>query len=113
MAITITRDSATITSTEFFIASDSTSATYQTADVVMQLFLDLTNVAGGDTFVLRWYEKIDGTNARVFSSTTFSGAQTPVGYSSLSYVLGEGWEISLQKTGGTDRAIPWSLRTLS
>lgn len=113
MAITITDDSATITSTTRYLASDSTTATYQTSDVVLQIFLDLSNLAGGDTFVLTLIETINGGTPRTFSSTTFSGAQTPANYASLSYVLGGGWEVALQKTGGTDRVIAWSLRTLS
>ena len=91
MAITITSDSATIGTTEYFLASDSTTATYQTSDVVIQLFLDLNALAGGDTFVLRWYEKVNAGTARVFATTTFTNAQTPANYSSLSYALGEGW----------------------
>jgi hypothetical protein len=113
MAITFTDDSATITSTERFLASDSTTATYQTADCVLQVFLDLSNLAGGDTFVITFYEKVDGTNARAFASTTFTNAQTPANWASSQYIVGAGWEVGLDKTAGADRVIAWSLRTIS
>jgi hypothetical protein len=113
MAITPTDDSATIGATEYFLASDSTTATYQTSDVVLQVFLDLSALQAGDTFVLRLYETINAGTPRVFSSTTFTDAQTPANYASLQHIVTGGWEVSLQKTAGTDRAIPWSLRTVS
>ncbi len=113
MAITITTDSATIGTTEYFLASDSTTATYQTSDCAVQLFLDLSALTASETYVLSWYEKINGGTARVFSTTTFTGVQSPAHYASLTYVVGEGWEVSLDKTAGTDRAIAWSLRTVA
>lgn len=113
MAISITSDSATIGTTEYFLASDSTTATYQTTDMVVQLFLDLSAMTASETYVLRWYEKVNSGTARTFSTTTFTGDQSPDHYVSLQYILGDGWEISLQKTAGTDRSIAWSLRTVA
>jgi hypothetical protein len=113
MAITITTDSATISTTEYFLASDSTSATYQTSDCALQVFLDLSALQGGDTFVLNFYEKVNAGTARVFATATFTGVQSPAHYASSQYLVGEGWEVSLDKTGGTDRSIAWSIRTVS
>ncbi len=113
MAISFTDDSATISTTEFFLASDSTSATYQTTKCAVQLFLDLSALTASETYVLRWYQKVNAGTARVFSTTTFTGVQSPANYASLSFVVGDGWEASLQKTAGTDRAIAWSLRTIA
>lgn len=113
MAISTTSDSATISTTEYFLASDSTTATYQTTDVVLQVFLDLSNMALNDDYVLRIYEKVNGGTARVVYTTTFSDVQSPANWCSLQYILTEGWEVSLQRTGGSDRAIAWSLRTVA
>lgn len=113
MAITITGDSATIGSTEYFLASDSTTATYQTSDFGLELWLDLSALAGGDTFVLSLYEKVNGGTARVYSTTTYTDAQTPANKRIECGLVGEGWECSLQKTGGTDRSISWSIRTVA
>lgn len=113
MAITITSDSATISTTEYFLASDSTTATYQTTDCVIQVFLDLSALTVTETYVLKFYEKVNAGTARSFVSTTFTGVQSPAHYASLQYIVGDGWEVSLQRTAGTDRAIPWSLRTVA
>ena len=113
MAITLTDDSATIGTTEWFLASDSSSATYQTTDCCLQVFLDLSALQSGDTFVVSFYEKVNAGTARKFATTTFTNAQTPANWVSSQYVVGGGWEVSLVKSGGTDRAIPWSLRTVA
>ena len=114
MAITITTDSATISTTEYFLASDSTTATYQTADCYLYVFLDLSNLAGGDTFVVKFYEKTNGGTARKYMSTlTYSGVQDPPTVKIDGGVVGEGWEIGIAKTAGTDRVVAWSLRTVS
>jgi len=113
MAITLTGGSASISTTEYFLASQSTTATYQTADMAIQVFLDLSAMGAGDTFVLKFYEKVNGGTSRSFVSTTFTNAQSPAHYSSLQYIVGEGWEVSLIKTAGTDRTIPWSLRQVA
>lgn len=113
MALTITSDQATIGTTEYFIASDSTTATYQTADVVLEVWLDLSNLASGDDFRVRVYEKINSGTARAVYDTTFSDAQTiPIVRIEVG-IVGEGWECSIQRTGGSDRVIAWSLRTAS
>jgi hypothetical protein len=113
MAITITSDSATIDVAGRFLASDSAIGTYQTADCVLQVFLDLSALAGGDSFVITFWEKVNGGTARAFATTTFTGVQSPAHWCSSQYIVGEGWEITLGKTAGVDRSIPWSLRTVS
>jgi hypothetical protein len=114
MAITITSDSATISTTEYFLASDSTTATYQTSKCAVQLFLDLSALTVTETYTLKWYEKVNAGTARQFvATTTFTGVQSPANYASLQYIVGEGWEVSLTRTAGTDRSISWSLRTIA
>lgn len=44
-------------------------------DFLLYLDVDLNNMAGGDTTVLRAYSKIDGSNFRKFSEISYSGAQ--------------------------------------
>jgi hypothetical protein len=110
MAISIVIDSATIGTSEYFIASDSTVATYQTADGVVQLWLDLNAMAAGDQYRVRGYEKVNAGTARVVWESTLSGAQSTL-FATPSAILGEGWEFSVTKIAGTDRAIAWSLRT--
>lgn len=114
MAITLTGGTATISTTEYFLASNSTTATEQTLDCAIQLFLDLSAMQAGDTYTLKWYERVNGQTRRQFvATTTFSNAQTPANYASSQYIVGEGWEVSLTRTAGVDRSISWSLRTVA
>lgn len=111
-AITLTQDSATIGTTEYFLASDSTTATYQTTDVVLQVFLDFGAMAAGDQYLIKFYEKVDGTNAECFYQAYVDGVQSQM-WVSPSFILGVGWEVSLDKISGTDRSIPWTLAKIA
>ena len=114
MAITLTGGTATISTTEYYLASNSTTATAQTTTCAVQLFLDLSAMQAGDTYTLKWTEKVNaGTRRQFVATVTFTDAQTTPNYSSLQYIVGEGWEVSLTRTAGTDRSISWSLRTVA
>lgn len=105
--------SATIGTTEHFLASNSTTATYQTTQGAYQLWLETNNLANDDVFIVRVYEKISsGGTARVAhlfyvaNDTSQDLSVTPT------LMLKHGWEFSLQKSGGTDRSIAWSIRSV-
>lgn len=111
--LTYTDDSATIGTTEYFLASDSTTATYQTTKCYLQVVLDLNALVAGDQYVLKFYEKVNAGTARVFYDATFSGAQGTPNWISPEFKVGGtngGWEVSLDRTAGSDRTIAWSLR---
>lgn len=110
MALSIVTGSATMTTTEYFLASVSTVATYQTADAAVQLFLDCNAMAAGDQYRVRGYEKVNAGTARVWFEATLTGAQANL-FAAPTALLGEGWEFSVTKIAGTDRAIAWSLRS--
>lgn len=113
MAITIgPPDSATIGTTEYFLASDSTTATYQTADCILQAQIDLTAMAAGDQYEIKVYEKVDGTNVKAIYRSTLTGAQTDA-FVAPSFLVGNGWEVSVKKLAGTDRSIKWSLNRVT
>lgn len=113
MALNVTNASASIGTTEYFLFSASTAATYQTTDCICQLFLDLSALAAGDEYLLKLYEKVDTTNAVVVYQARFLGAQGEPGWCSPSFFLANGYEFSLDKIAGTDRTIEWSLRTVT
>jgi hypothetical protein len=107
------QSSATIGTTEYFLASASTVATYQTTDGVYQCWLDTVNLANGDEFRLRVYERISsGGTSRVAMEWTISHAQSQPMYVTPSLMLIHGWEFSLTKLTGTDRSISWSIRSV-
>ena len=108
------QSSATIGTTERFLASDSTTKTDQTADGVYQLFLDLNAVAAGDIFQVKVYERISsGGTTRVLYIDNVSGPLDSPMYASPSLILVHGWEFSLAKISGTDRSIAWSIRKVA
>ena len=114
MAITYTNDSASISTTEYGLASDSTSITYQTTDGVFQFFIDFVNMAAGDQYRVKLYEKYDsGGTTRLVDEWIFTNAQSKPMFVSPSFVLGEGWEITVTRLAGTDRTIYWSIRKIA
>lgn len=113
MAITLTSDSATIGTSEYYLASDSTTKVDQTTDCILQVFLDLSALAAGDQFVVKFYEKVNAGTIRSFYDATFTGAQGTSHWVSPAFIVGDGWEVSLDKIAGTDRAIAWSLRKVT
>lgn len=112
MKITQTQtDAATIGSSEYFLASDSTTKVDQTDDCELDVTLDLAALAAGDQFRIRVYEKVNGGTQAAIYDAYVTGAQP--GLRQLPrFILTEGWEVSVQKIAGSDRAIGWSLRKL-
>lgn len=109
MKPTITTDSATISTTEYFVVADSTTASYQTEDADVEFWFDPVNIAAGDEFYIRVYDKVNGGTAACVWFARPIGAQ-PCLIKSPRLTLAEGWEASIQKIAGTDRAIGWSIR---
>lgn len=113
MAITFANDSATIGTTEYFLASDSTTPTYQTTVCIVQLFLDLSALTSSEEYQLNFYEKVNGGTARLVERWAIQGSQLRPHFATPSTVVGEGWEFGVKKIAGTDRAIPWSIRRVA
>lgn len=74
----------------------------------MDCYLDLANMASGDTIVLKQYMKIkSGGSYRMFGMETYVGAQAaPLVYLELKPAK-YGFKITLQQTGGTNRNVDW------
>lgn len=113
MGITITRDFATIGSTEYFLASDTTSGseTYQTTDTSLQVQIDFGALAAGDKYEVKIYDKADGTNAEPIYHAYVEGVQSKI-WVSPPFVVGD-WEVSVTKLAGTDRSIAWALNKIT
>lgn len=108
--------SATIGTTERSLPADTTTGvpTSQTDDGTMQVWLDLNALALGDEFELNIYEKVQssGTQRKCVDPIRFVGPQgvAPI-FVSPALMMRHGWDVTLKKISGTDRAIPWSLRS--
>lgn len=112
MAITITNDSASISTTEYFLFGDSTTASYQTTDAILQVVIDFVNMIAGDEYLVKIYEGAEGTNARVLYQATLVGAQTEL-FVSPAFVVGNKYEVSVDLIAGSARTVLWSLRTIT
>ena len=105
----------TVTNVEYDLPSASTSLSAQTTDGIYQLFIDLNALVTGDEFKLRIYEKVQSSSTqRVVQEVTFYNAQSPEFiYVSASMLLLHGWTMTLQRTQGSNRAIPFSIRAVT
>lgn len=104
----------TVTSTEWSLTGDDSSLDAITTDGVYQCFLELHNLAAGDSYRFRVYEKvIAGSTQRLVFEANFGGAQGEPVWASPALVLMHGWDMSLYKVAGTDRAINWSIRSVA
>ncbi|CAN1724426.1 conserved protein of unknown function [Hyphomicrobium sp. 1Nfss2.1] len=103
-----------ISTTEYSLTNDSTTVATQTDDGLYQAFIDFSNMASGDTYVIRIYEKCYGAaTQRVCQSWTLTGAQSDPIWVSPHLQLMHGWDITVQRTAGTDRSIAWSIRKVA
>ena len=111
MAYTITEDSATISTSEYSLPADTTTGvpTSQTDDCSVGVHLGLQNLAAGDVFRLRFYEKAHSSaTQRKFAEFILAGAQDD--FVTPNFNLGIAYDITLIKLSGTDRTIYWSIR---
>jgi hypothetical protein len=96
----------TVGTTEHSFTTDTAGPDLKTDAGIFQGFFDLTNLAAGDVFILRVYEKIvTAGSQKLLWKATLSGAQNEPGYVTPTLILGIGWDFTLQKAAGTDRLI--------
>lgn len=100
--------SATVT-TEHFLSSPNVAGTFT-------LHVDTVNMVAGDVVELRIYQMVlTGGTSRVFSVTTFSGAQPTDDLIKISVPISNeltdtnSLRFSLKQTLGTSRDFPWKV----
>lgn len=107
-------NTATISTSEYSLPNNSVTLTPRTEDGVYQLFIDLTNLAAGDSYELKIYEKCLSTGTqRLIETWFFDGPQGEPLFASQSFILLHGWDVTLKKITGTDRSISWSIRQVA
>lgn len=107
-------DGVTVGASELSVVSGTTSLQTVTDDGVYQLWIDAGNMAKGDEFRVKAYEKVEGTGGtkKVFAQWTLLGAQTEV-FVTPTFILINGWDFTIQKIAGTDRAFDASIRKVA
>lgn len=108
-------DGVTISTTEISVVSGTSTLQTITDDGVYQLWVDGVGVmAKGDEFIIKIYEKVEATGGtkRVVFVATLSDAQSELFVTPM-LVLMHGWDMTLMKVAGTDRAFDASIRKIA
>lgn len=106
---TVTIDSATISTTEYSLPTDSTTRVAQTTVCVLECWIDFAAMTAAETYDVIMYEKVNGGTQRVLFSNRLVGVQAEL-YRLGPLFVSEGWDVTVTKIAGTDRSIGWSLR---
>ena len=113
--MTITVEAFTGTETvgstnEWSMTTDTAGPDADTTSGIFQAFIDLNALAVADVFEFRCYEKCrTGDTQRLVYSARFANVQAQPIWVSPTLVLGIGWDMTLKKISGTDRAIAWRI----
>lgn len=103
----------TVTTDEWSMVADSTTLQTATDDGVYQAWIDLSAMQRGDSFRIRGYEKVQSSGTqRAWFSHVVNNQQSDPMYVTPAVMLMYGWEFSLEKLAGTDRAITWGIKSL-
>ena len=112
MAVTTAFELSAVTvgATELSIVSGTTTLQNNTTAGVYQLVIDAANMAKGDEFIVKLYEKCKAAGTkRVFSAWILLGVQSEL-FITPSFMLLNGWDMTITKLVGTDRAFDASIR---
>lgn len=108
---TFTNGTATIGSTEYSLpkAANYSSGSPMTTLGYVQAFIDFSAMAAGDTYQVTYYERANGGTQLIVDTATVTGAQAEMFVSPM-FLFGDGWDVTVKKTAGTDRPIKSSVR---
>ncbi len=105
---------ASIGTTETSIPTGSaySSASPQTSDNTIQVWVSGENLAAGDQYQIRVYEKVvSGGNQLVFYEMILDGGQSK-GVVLPALMVMHGWDVTVKKLAGTSRTIIASVRAV-
>jgi hypothetical protein len=90
------------------------TSTPETTDGIYQLFIDTSAMVAADITEIRIKEKARSADTqRQIMVATLAGAQSDPLWVSPTFVLMNGWDMTLKQTAGTSRAYPWSIRKVA
>lgn len=117
MAISLTHatgSAVTVGATELSLLSGTITLQTDTTPGIYQLLLDCANMTAAESYELRVYETaVAGGAKRAMHRHVISGVQATPILALPSLLLGVGWDITLDKLAGTDRAFDWSIRKVA
>jgi hypothetical protein len=73
-------------------------------------YIDLGNLASGDTVVVTEYIAVDGVNYRIFDQNTFQNAQSKpiIRFHAKTFTSNMKHKVTINQTAGTLRSFPYS-----
>lgn len=104
--------SASISTTEYWLVSGSTSKSDQTTDAMIQVWIDFANMVAGDQYKIRLVEQINAGTQRTVFEAILTGAQANP-WVMPAFFVRDGWEIGVIRLAGADRTIAWSVRAVA
>lgn len=105
---------ATIGTSEWSLSTNTAGPDADTSAGIYQAFLDLSALAAYDMYQIKCYEKVrTGDTQRVVFSAYFEGAQVSPIAATPTLILGVGWDFTITKVAGTDRAINWRISKIA
>ena len=107
-------DGVTVTGSELSIVSGTTALQTITDDGIYQLWVDPGAMVKADEYIIRIYEKVEGTGGtkKVVWSVSLMGVQS-TNIVSPSLILINGWDMTIQKVAGADCAFDASIRKVA
>lgn len=116
MAITVNTGSASVSNTEYSLAysANYTSASAQTSDGVLQVYVDFSNMVTGDQYQIKVYEQVAGGSGaaqRLVYSADVVGVQSEVFVTPALTVM-YGWDATAKRIAGSDRTLWFSTRLI-
>lgn len=100
-----------VTTTEHYLTTDTTSVSAITAAGAYQLFLDVSDMVAGDILQIRMYEKCrSGDTQRCCAEWILREVQSCPIWVSPTVILMNGWDMSLDCIAGTSITVQWSIR---
>jgi len=107
-------DGVTVGVTPISLVSGTTTVNATVVTGVFQFWLDLSPMAKGDEFLFVISERVEATGGirRTVLEQRFLGVQAEV-WASPVLILRNGWNATLERVAGTDRAFDASVRQIS
>lgn len=111
-----TQSALTVSTTELSLLSGTSTLQSNTTAGYYQVWLDpiAAGMVYGDTFVVRLYEKVEGTGGtkRVAAAWPLMHARTRLWVTPPLH-LRNGWDVTMQRTGGANRDFDVSIRKVA
>lgn len=104
--------SVSISTTEISLVSGTSTLQSVATPAVIQVFIDVANMAAGDEYHIDIKEKVtSGGTQRTIYTAVLDGAQSSP-FVSPTLMLYHGWDVTVVQISGTARTLSWSIRSV-